>query len=507
MASFSSSSSSSSLWRQSRWLLMGAGVVVLWACNDHALAIPEPKPQVATELTFQEAVNRDIDILFMVDDSLSMAPLIDKLAVNFPAFIQVLQNLPGGLPNIHLAVVSSDLGAGQWTGIAQCRVGGDGGEFQDQVGAGTAAAGVPCAATGLDPGQHFISNVNGVANYDTNMGLATVFSCIANLGEGGCGFEHQIQSVVRALGADPAFPLPAKNAGFLRSNAYLAIILVTNEDDDSAPPVTPLFDTTSESVADPYGPLQSYRANEFGHLCDGAPPPRTHAASFPPGACVSAEDKGLLIPLHTMIAELETLKTDPSTIFVAAIAGPPDPYNVILVPAPEGTSDAGAGIMWPNIDHSCVQSSGEYGDPSVRIKQFVDAFGSNGVFESICAASFSPALADIATALSRILSPQCVSGQLLDVNGDRAADDPNGVAQGPDCAVTQHFVDASGTASDTVIPSCQESSGGQCWNLVTDPARCPASGGVPAHMLTLTPPPSPNGAGLKLGVSCSIQPG
>src|SRR5262249_8708718 len=150
------------------------------------------------------------------------------------------------------------------------------------------------------------------------------------------------------------------------------------------------------------------------------------------GACVSAEDKGLLIPLHTMVDEIKKLKTDPSQIFVAAIAGPPDPYNVIMVPAASGTSDAQAGIMCPNIQHSCMENSGEYGDPAIRLSEFVQAFGRNGVFESICADSFAPALMTIAKTIGQVLGPQCVQGQLVDKDGDPS----NGLQ--PDCTVTDH---------------------------------------------------------------------
>ena len=76
-----------------------------------------------------------------------------------------------------------------------------------------------CAKASLNAGQNFIINVNGMPNYTGD--IADVFSCIAPLGDGGCGFEHQLESVLRALGADGA-PPPAQNAGFLRPDAYLA---------------------------------------------------------------------------------------------------------------------------------------------------------------------------------------------------------------------------------------------------------------------------------------------
>jgi hypothetical protein len=481
--------------------MMGGSLMAVWACNSPTLEAPRVAPTRTVDNVFQETLNRDIDILFMIDDSLSMAPLLNKLTANFPAFIAVLQGLPGGLPNVHIAVVSSDLGAGQWTDIPQCAVGGDRGEFQDQVGAGTATSGMPCTTTGLAANQHFISNVNGVANYDTSIGIAKVFGCIANLGQGGCGFEHQLQSVVRALGADPAFPLPAKNVGFLRPDAYLAVILVTNEDDDSAPSDSPLFDTSSVSISDKYGPLQSYRANEFGHLCNGAPPPRTMAASFPPGACVPAEEKGLLIPVHTLVSEIKSLKSNPNKIMVAAIAGPADPYNVVMVDAPATTSDGKNGVKWPNIAHSCTQSSGEYGDPSIRLQAFIEAFGSNGVFETICAPSFAPALTVIANTIGQVLKPQCVQGRLADKDGDPS----NGVQ--PDCSVVDHAFsnDTPPQEIDTVVPSCLDApSAPKCWKLVDDANNCPSTPDAPQKVLAFVPTPDAGVSDLNASVSCAL---
>src|SRR4051812_5267868 len=74
---------------------------------------------------FQGSINRDVDMLVMVDNSLSMKPLQQKLTSSFGTLTTILQNLPGGLPNLHLAVVSSDLGAGRFTDtdIPSCRNG------------------------------------------------------------------------------------------------------------------------------------------------------------------------------------------------------------------------------------------------------------------------------------------------------------------------------------------------------------------------------------------------
>src|SRR5262249_8144002 len=144
-----------------------------------------------------------------------------------------------------------------------------------------------CARASLNADQHFIVNNMGMPNYQGD--IADVFSCIAQLGDQGCGFEHQLASVLRALGADGVAP-PAQNNGFLRPDAYLQVVLVTNEDDCSAPPDSDLFDSSSMTVTDPLGPMQSYRCNEFGHLCSGQKPPRQPASQVDLGMCVSAED-------------------------------------------------------------------------------------------------------------------------------------------------------------------------------------------------------------------------
>ena len=129
-----------------------------------------------------------------------------------------------------------------------------------------------CTTTNLDPGATYIADIAGVRNYTGN--AADVFKCIAALGEAGCGFEHQFAALLRALGADGR-AAPAENQGFLRPDAYLAIIMLTNEDDCSATPGVPLFDTGSNTnIASQLGPPANFRCNEFGHNCDGAHPRR-----------------------------------------------------------------------------------------------------------------------------------------------------------------------------------------------------------------------------------------
>ena len=99
-------------WRTLRWIGLGAALPVLWACNTRTLEQPQLKPSSTSKNTFQETLNRKIDILFMIDNSSSMDQSQANLAKNLPAFMNVLKALPDGLPDLHIAVVTSDMGAG-----------------------------------------------------------------------------------------------------------------------------------------------------------------------------------------------------------------------------------------------------------------------------------------------------------------------------------------------------------------------------------------------------------
>jgi hypothetical protein len=201
----------------------------------------------------------NLDVLFMIDNSSSMNVMQQKLASQIPGFLSALQNLPMGLPNIHIAVVSSDMGApGDATTSIMCTKSGDNGQFRlgttgvsgplggaaglDGGGSGGSPgaddAGASGCAASLNGGATFISNVDGVANYTGD--LSTLLSCMTALGDGGCGFENQLASISRALGADGK-PAPSTNAGFLRPDAQLAIVVLSNEDDCSAPANTTLY--------------------------------------------------------------------------------------------------------------------------------------------------------------------------------------------------------------------------------------------------------------------------
>ena len=78
--------------------------------------------------------------------------------------------------------------------------------------------------------QTFISDAHGVVNYTGS--IEDVFRCIAPLGDVGCAFEQPFGADARAGRRRDGTP-PAENQGFLRDDARLAIVMLTNEDDCS----------------------------------------------------------------------------------------------------------------------------------------------------------------------------------------------------------------------------------------------------------------------------------
>jgi MYXO-CTERM domain-containing protein len=398
-------------------LMIGLVLAAGGACTSGNSELPANE-QVTGASTAQ---SNKVDILLMVDNSSSMTSMQQKMLAQFPVFIQSLSALPGGLPDLHLAVISSDLGAPSDSAIG-CTDSGDGGNFFFRP------TGI-CTDSTLQAGATFITDdaTGATKNFsapDPN-GLSSVLQCIALLGSSGCGFEHQLASVARALGADGS-PAPAGNAGFLRPDAQLAIIMLTNEDDCSAPASsTPLpiysLEGGDDTLASVGGPLGNYRCNGApfgGHLCKdptGADPNALAQPPLNPPADASgnplsltfadceSDDTGssALITVSSLVAGIKALKgpTGPA-IVVGAIVSPTAPYTVAWQPG-FGPS---ANELIPNVEHSCGPTTdGSFGDPAVRIAQFVQAFGDNGVTESICDTTFSPAFSLITSKIAEHL--------------------------------------------------------------------------------------------------------
>ena len=207
-------------------VLAGAGLLGLAACPNREVSEVNPSQDKVEPKEIPLTINRDIDILFVIDNSGSMAEEQAALVANFPQFINVLEQIEGGLPNVHLGVVSSDMGTlGVPTGDPACSDPDNGNLVKGNPDLANQCTMVSGNYISYDD-QDGAGGNPPVINYTGT--LADAFACTARLGKDGCGFEQHLESARAALNGNPV------NNTFLRDNAYLAVIVIADEDDCSA---------------------------------------------------------------------------------------------------------------------------------------------------------------------------------------------------------------------------------------------------------------------------------
>lgn len=160
--------------------------------------------------------NRDIDVLFVVDDTGAIAGSEDVLAAAYPLFAQLFQSDPSGLPAMHVGVAAASVGA-----APSCDVAG-GGPPRTQASA--------CGVTGAN--QFLTTNSCG-SNPSFTGSLDDTLSCLADLGTNGCGPARPLTVAREILEASSV--TGSGWFGFVRPNAYLLLIIVAAQDDASGP--------------------------------------------------------------------------------------------------------------------------------------------------------------------------------------------------------------------------------------------------------------------------------
>jgi hypothetical protein len=433
------------VWRKLRWALAAATVpFLLWACNSHPLEQPKPAPEQQTDLLYEVNPLRQLDLLFLVDNSSSMREEQTNLRTNFPAFMAELEKIPGGLPDTRIAVVSSNFGAGQSTPSPECPPLGDRGKFQVKPGCG------------LDPasGGYWLTTGSGVQNNFTG-NLPTVFSCMAELGTSGCGYEHQLQAIRGAL-ANP--PVNVENRGFLRNDAYLGIVILSDEDDCSGEPEAEFF---RDLVP---GQAGSLRCALLGHTCNGMPVPamlgfQTPLANCEPYVRQANERNSRLINVQEFVDYIRALKNGRvDKVLVSSIIGWTDTGNYGIVERP---ASSGAG-MELDLAPACNDPATGNAAPGIRLRKFTQSFPNNTI-HAICQSNLASALSDIGKKLAGILTNTCVTQPLVDT--DLSA---NGIQA--DCQVVDRVPrDDSPTGyRDSPLPRCGGGAAMPCWDLEAD---------------------------------------
>jgi hypothetical protein len=158
---------------------------LMLACNKQTYSLQEQSQ------TFGQSVkyNNKVDIIMMVDNSSSMDTYQNRLADQVPGMVNSLNAL--GM-DYHLVVVTTDM-----------RTGGNGGMF--------------------------VGNPKVLSRDTAN--LNTVLTSRIRQGNGGSDLERGLQSIQSVLTQGY---LEGEGAGFLRADALLAVIALSNEDDYSS---------------------------------------------------------------------------------------------------------------------------------------------------------------------------------------------------------------------------------------------------------------------------------
>ena len=400
-----------------------------------------------------------VDILFMVDNSNSMAPKQQALRQSFPELVTRIENLAttGAPASFHIGVITSDLGAGPTTVSGQCPPGGDNGQLR--TAASPSAENLPAACTGFTLPGGFIDydSSTGTSNVGS-LDVATAFTCLASVGERGCGFEHQLESVYRAL------TTPSTNPGFLRDDALLVVVLLTDEDDCSAPPDSPLFDSSPAGIAT-YGALHSFRCTQFGITCDGKPLTGGDLVGM---NCAPATGGPLFdVSRYTQLFGDGGVKQNGSDVLLVSFAAPPTPFNVVAtMPCADDITTPSCGIL----QHSCGDGTPFFGDPAVRIDSVL-ASTDNAVTASICGDDYAATLDSMADAMGARMRAGYLPGAVVALND-------------PGCEVS-----VGGVAT----PRCHNDGRLPCWDLEYDqgcPGRMTPAGNSQHYRLTVEGAPS-----------------
>jgi hypothetical protein len=455
------------------------------------------------------ALVRKLDLLFMIDNSPSMAPKVSKLNAQFPKLIAALKDPNDGTyPDLRVALIDSDLGTGgQYNNGNPCSPNASNGNSSyGDLGTFQMRGATACGMTSTD--ALWIDYAKGQpVNYSGDIGK--VFACLAtNLGTNGCGEEHQLQSYEFAFFAN-SYHTSAQNT-FLRPEAHLGLVFLSDEDDCSAATDDGMFGDKPELR----GESASLRCATRGHACGGhsladwgpnypttakfqsdftSCTARTDSCSDPLDGVTGTDTTGPtsctpLRSIKTLADKIKALKGDQANdkIFVAGIFGWPlaggtaEPYKIDLISNPNTADTAHPQIFdyWPvcyDPDHR-PQTEGAYDSDAwawgaqggLRMSAFVDQFGANGSKYSICERDFTGAMQGFGNTLASKLANRCVPSDIQGKTCTAKYRRPIAVGSGIG------YVD-DGNLSTCPSGATDGATSEDCFSLVSDQALCPGA--------------------------------
>ncbi len=464
--------------------LFAATVLPTAGCLDHPLkdVSLQSEGEIINEL--QVDTRRKVDILFVIDDSGSMGEEQAALAANFSAFVEVLED-PDVDADYRIGITTTDNGhPGCWEStpeggalqLRSCRTHIDDFVFSpntnDEIDrreeacletCPEALADLTTLPSWLDPQQPgvgderarpWLERGRGRTNVPEGVTTAQALGCWGPQGINGCGYESPLESMHKALRRSSTDGEDGQ--GFLREDALLQVVFITDEADCSTgPSALAAFDPDGDKTLWPdpdAARAPSAVCWNAGVSCESTADGRTHCEPVDLGPDGSAASVGneVLQPIDRyleLLHEIDEAKRliagqDEPQVLVSVIAGVPNDYDGRPLDYDTDSSSEFAGDF--GVGAGCTSDNGE-AVPPVRLRAVADAFtdevGAN--LFSICDANYRPALEAIADILLERLRPSCINacvrGATEIIDGDL-----------PTCTVV-HEVDGTSNAVATCL--------------------------------------------------------
>jgi len=319
-----------------------------------------------------------VDLLLVVDSSDSMIDEQVRLNAYLPAMVRALvsgdTDTDGRLDfpavaDLHVGVVTPDLGVGVPTHFCEDPDGDDG------LLRTTSAAPRGCE----EPYPRFLAYAPGVPGSEAE--LVHRVGCLAQVGTDGCRVEQPFEAALKALTpsthdrrflfGSPTGHGDGANAGFLRDDAVLAIVLVTDEDD------------CSFRDPDLWNPDSTRYEGDL--------------------RCSDYEEEALH-GIERFVGGVRALKPDPDRLVVAAITGVPsdlvwsdgpvDYFSILRDPRMEKRADS----RYPDqLVPACSFPESATAEPAVRIVRALWQLGDAAVLQSICSSTLDSELLAVAS--------------------------------------------------------------------------------------------------------------
>lgn len=198
--------------------LLGCGRTSLYSAEDRAGSGAASLGELEGESAGGVQTCREVDFLFVVDNSGSMRDNQAKLVANYDVFIDGIVETIDRLESIHVGVVTTDAYA---SNLYPC----------NELG------GLVLNTGGKDSSNRKCGPYADGDNFMTEAdNLDVKFRCAARVGTEGSGKESSLQAAISAV--TPPMTQPGGcNEGFVRDGALLVLVIISDEDVD----IDPLF--------------------------------------------------------------------------------------------------------------------------------------------------------------------------------------------------------------------------------------------------------------------------